>query len=143
MQVGEVMTRNCRLINVNDTLQKAAQIMAEENVGILPVADKDRLVGMISDRDIVTRCIAHGGDSKAYVRDAMTRNVKYCFEDADIEDILENMADIQVRRLPVMNRDKRLVGIVSLGDAARLYAPDAVGLAYCGVVSDSDGLGLD
>jgi CBS domain-containing protein len=138
MQVGEVMTKRCRFVNANDTLRKAAEIMAAEDVGILPVADKDRLIGMISDRDIVTRSLARGGDGKTHVRDAMTKNVKYCFEDADLDDTLENMAEIQVRRLPVMNREKRLVGIVSLSDAARMYSPDAVGIAFSGVVTPVD-----
>ena len=138
MQVGEVMTKSCRFVNANDTLRKAAEIMAAEDVGILPVADKDRLIGMISDRDIVTRSLARGGNGKAHVRDVMTKNVKYCFEDADLDDTLENMAEIQVRRLPVMNREKRLVGIVSLSDAARAYSPDAVGIAFSGVVTPVD-----
>jgi CBS domain-containing protein len=136
MQVDQVMSRNCRIVNANDTLQKAARIMREENLGALPVQDpdKDRLVGMITDRDIVTRCVASGKDGDARVRDAMTMDVKYCFEDADLDETLENMAEIQLRRLPVVNREKRLVGIISLADAARYYAPDAVGLALSGVV---------
>jgi CBS domain-containing protein len=138
MYVSDVMTKNCRYVNAGDTLQKAAEIMASEDVGILPVADKDRLIGMISDRDIVTRGVAKGGIGKAQVRDVMTENVKYCFEDADLDATLENMADIHVRRLPVMNRQKRLVGIVSLSDVARVYSPDAVGIAFSGVVSLDD-----
>jgi CBS domain-containing protein len=136
MQVDQVMSRNCRIVNANDTLQKAARIMREENLGALPVQDpdKDRLIGMITDRDIVTRCVARGKDGDARVRDAMTMDVKYCFEDADLDETLENMAEIQLRRLPVVNREKRLVGIISLADAARYYAPDAVGLALSGVV---------
>lgn len=137
MQISQVMTRNCRFVSADDSLQKAAQIMASEDLGILPVADKDRLIGMISDRDIVTRCVARGADAKTRVREAMTENVKYCYEDEDLDHTLENMAEIQVRRLPVMDRKKRLVGIVSLGDAARCYAPDAVGMAFCGVIGQS------
>ena len=102
------------------------------------INENDRLVGMISDRDIVTRSLARGGNGKTHVRDAMTKNVKYCFEDADLDDTLENMAEIKVRRLPVMNREKRLVGMVSLSDAARLYSPDAVGLAFSEVVTPVD-----
>jgi CBS domain-containing protein len=137
MQVDQVMSRDCRVVNANDTLQKAARIMREENLGALPVQDpdKDRLVGMITDRDIVTRCVASGKDGDARVSDAMTKDVKYCFEDADLDETLENMAEIQLRRLPVVNREKRLVGIISLADAARYYSPDAVGLALSGVVS--------
>jgi CBS domain-containing protein len=139
MQVREVMSKNCRIVNANDTLQKAAEIMAAENVGILPVAENDRLIGMVSDRDIVTRCIAKGGDGKAKVREAMTGKVKYCFEDEDLDDTLENMAEIQVRRLPVMDSNKRLVGILSIADAARFYSADAVGVTYSGIVCPEDG----
>jgi CBS domain-containing protein len=135
MKVGELMNRNARIINANETLKKAAQIMASEDIGFLPVEEDDRLVGMITDRDIVTRCVAQGKDGTARVRDAMTKEVKYCFEEEDIDDVMENMADLQVRRLPVMSKDKRLIGVLSLADAARTYSSDAVGVAFSGVVS--------
>jgi CBS domain-containing protein len=109
--------------------------MAEEDIGFLPVEEDDRLIGMITDRDIVTRCVAQGKDGSARVRDAMTRDVKYCFDDESLDDVMENMADQQVRRLPVMDQNKRLVGVLSLADVARLYSPDAVGIAFSGVVS--------
>jgi CBS domain-containing protein len=134
MKVGEAMNRGAHILNANDTLKHAAEIMAEEDVGFLPVAEDDRLVGMITDRDIVTRCVAQGKDGDARVRDAMTRDVKYCYEQDDIDAVMENMAEIQVRRLPVMNEGKRLVGVLSLADAARCYAPDTVGIAFSGVV---------
>jgi CBS domain-containing protein len=136
MQVGELMSRECRIVKADDTIEQAARIMADEDVGILPVAENDRLVGMISDRDIVTRCVAQGCERGTRVREAMTRNVKYCFEYADLDETLDNMAEIQVHRLPVMSREKRLVGIISLGDAARRYSPNAAGQAYSGVVSE-------
>ncbi|MCK1711335.1 MULTISPECIES: CBS domain-containing protein [unclassified Bradyrhizobium] len=97
--------------------------MTALNVELLPVADNDRLVGMISDRDITTRGVAMGRGPDTLVRDIMTIDVKYCFEDQDIAEVTRNMADIQVRRLPVINRDKRLVGIIALSDIA-LSAPD-------------------
>jgi len=135
MKISEVMNRSALIINANETLKKAAQIMASVDIGFLPVEDEDRLVGMITDRDIVTRCVAQGKDGTSRVRDAMTKDVKYCFDDDDIDDVMDNMADLQVRRLPVMSRDKRLVGVLSLADAARTYSPDAVGVAFSGVVS--------
>jgi CBS domain-containing protein len=138
MRVADVMTRSCRVINANNSLQKAAEIMEEEDIGALPVAENDRLIGVITDRDIVTRGLAKGKNAKARVREAMTQNVKYCYEDDDLDHTLQNMAEIQLRRLPVMSREKRLVGIVSLADAARSYSPDAVGVAYCGVVGVGD-----
>ncbi|HEY2034094.1 MAG TPA: CBS domain-containing protein [Rhizomicrobium sp.] len=135
MRVSEAMNRGAHVVNANDTLKRAAEIMAEEDVGFLPVEENDRLIGTITDRDIVTRCVAHGGDGDARVRDVMTRDVKYCYQYDDLDAVMENMAEIQVRRMPVMSEDKRLVGILSLADAARCYSPDTVGVAFSGVVS--------
>ena len=118
MKIRDVMTREAKLADGEDTLQHAAQLMKECDCGILPVREGDRLIGMITDRDIAIRAVAEGMGPTAKVRDAMTSEVKYCFEDEDITDVCENMSDIQVRRLPVMDRNKRLVGIVSLGDFA-------------------------
>ena len=119
MKIRDVMTRDAKLTNPNDTLQHAARMMKECDCGVLPVAEGDRLVGMITDRDIAVRCIAAGKGPDTRVREAMTQEVKYCFEDEDADHVAENMAEIQVRRLPVMTHDKRLVGIVSIGDLAR------------------------
>lgn len=135
MKVSEIMTKGCKLVHADDTIRRAAQLMAEQHVGCLPVEDNDRLIGMITDRDIVTRSVAQGKDGAARVRDVMTHDVKYCFEDEELDHTLENMAEIQVRRIPVMNRSKRLVGIMSLADAARSFGPDTVGAAFCGVVA--------
>lgn len=118
MNISKVMTRDAKLTSPNDTLQDAAKLMKACDCGVLPVADGDRLVGMITDRDIAVRCIAEGKGPNTKVRDAMTQDVKYCFEDEDISHVCANMSEIQVRRLPVMDRNKRLVGIVSLSDLA-------------------------
>ncbi|MDZ5699037.1 CBS domain-containing protein [Chelativorans sp. M5D2P16] len=118
MKVSEEMTRDVRVANPDETIQEAARVMAEMDVGALPVGDNDRLVGMITDRDIAIRAVAQGQGSNALVGDVMTRDVKYCFEDEDTDHIARNMADQQIRRIPVVNRDKRLVGILSLGDMA-------------------------
>jgi CBS domain-containing protein len=130
------MTRNPQLINPDDTIQHAARLMAECDCGILPVSEGDHLVGMISDRDIAIRGIGNGKGPHSKVRDAMTPEVKYCFEDEDAAHVAENMADLQVRRLPVMNRDKRLVGIISLSDLAR-KEPD-IGKALAGIAQPGD-----
>src|SRR3954471_11702476 len=118
MKVSEAMTRRVRVANPKETVQHAAQIMASLNVGALPVGENDRLVGMITDRDIAIRAVAKGKGPQARVSDIMTKDVKYCFDDQDIEEVTYNMADTQVRRLPVINHDRRLVGILSLGDIA-------------------------
>jgi len=119
MQVKEVMTREVCVISPDDTIERAAQLMGQIDAGILPVRENDRLVGMITDRDIAVRGVAEGCGPDAKVRDVMSQEVKYCFDDADADDVLENMAEIQVRRMPVVNHDKRLVGIVSITDIAK------------------------
>lgn len=134
MKVAEIMTPNVHLASPGESLQKIAKRMAVDDVGFLPVGENDRLVGSITDRDIVVRAVAEGKDGSATVRDVMTKDVKYCFEDEDIEHVVQNMGDIQVRRLPVLNRDKRLVGVVSLADAALKEDPATVGIAMSGVV---------
>ena len=92
--------------------------MAVLDAGILPVREGDRLVGMITDRDIAIRAVTAGRGPETFVREVMSPEVKYCFEDDDLDHVTRNMADLRVRRLPVLNMDKRLVGIISLGDVA-------------------------
>ena len=95
--------------------------------------ENDRLVGMITDRDIAVRAVAEHKGSDTPVREVMTRDVKYCFEDEDLEHVASNMADLRVRRLPVVDRDKRLVGIVSLGDVSLVQGRGAAGDAVTGI----------
>jgi CBS domain-containing protein len=118
MKIANVMTPEVQTIAPDNTLGEAAALMKDIDAGVLPVAENDRLVGMITDRDIVIRGMAAGMGPAAKVRDAMSAEVKYCFEDEDVAHVAENMAELQIRRLPVMDRGKRLVGIVSLADLA-------------------------
>jgi CBS domain-containing protein len=106
--------------NPDMSLREAAQKMRDGDFGVLPVGENDRLIGMITDRDIVTRALADGLDNpmEKKVREVMSEDVCYCFEDQKVEDVAKNMGENQIRRLPVLNRQKRLVGIVSLGDLA-------------------------
>jgi CBS domain-containing protein len=116
MKVNVCMTHDVRTVKPEESVFEAAKAMADAKVGALPVAEEDQLIGMITDRDIVVRWLANGMAFDAMVRDVMSPNIKYCYEDDNVEDVLLNMSDIQVRRLPVFSREKRLVGIVSLGD---------------------------
>ncbi len=118
MKVSEAMTREVRLARPDQSIREVAQLMGEPDIGAVPVEDNDRLVGMITDRDIAVRAIAEGRGPDTQVRDVMTSDIKYCFDDQSIDEVTRNMGDLQVRRLPVVNRDKRLVGILSLGDLA-------------------------
>jgi CBS domain-containing protein len=126
------MTRDVRLTSPDETIQQAAMTMASIDAGVLPVQENDRLIGMVTDRDIAVRAVADGLGPDARVRDIMSGEVRYCFDDDEVDDVLRNMGDIQLRRLPVMNRDKRLVGIVSLGDlASNGEAPQAGEALQC------------
>jgi CBS domain-containing protein len=133
MKVSEVMTRDVQLIEPTQTIREAARLMAELDSGILPVRDGDRLAGMITDRDIAVRAVAQGRGPDTAVREVMTDDVKYCYEDDDTGDVARNMADIQVRRLPVLTREKRLVGIISLGDMAMSDGSGRAGEAVAGI----------
>ncbi len=118
MKVGECMTWDVLIANPEQSIGDAAKAMREVDIGVLPVGDNDRLVGMITDRDIAVRGIGEGLGPDARIRDVMSHEVLYCFEDQPIEEVLDNMCEIKIRRLPVLDRSKRLVGIVSLADLA-------------------------
>ena len=133
MRVSEAMTREVRVANPTQTIRDVAKIMAEIDAGAVPVGENDRLVGMITDRDIAIRAVAEGKGPDTPVRDIMSKDVKYCYDDEDLEHVAENMGDLQVRRLPVVNRDKRLVGIVALGDVARHEDHHTTGETTAGV----------
>lgn len=133
MQVQDLMTFDVTIANPDETLRTVAKRMAELDVGALPVGNDERLVGMITDRDITIRAVALGKGPNAKVGEVMTPEVKYCFLDQEIEEIASNMADIQIRRLPVVDHDKRLVGILSLCDIATSNVADQVVEALSGI----------
>jgi CBS domain-containing protein len=118
-KISEVMTRGVEVIRPAETLQRAAQRMDELNVGALPVCDGVTLVGMITDRDITVRATAAGLDpNETPVSDVMTEQTRWCTEEQSIDEVMRQMSDVQIRRLPVLNGAHELVGIVSLGDLA-------------------------
>jgi CBS domain-containing protein len=120
MQVSEIITRDVETILPTATIREAAQRMRSMDVGSLPVCDGTRLLGMITDRDITVRAIADGRDpASTPVRDAMTPDVCYVFDDDDVQKAARLMQEKQIRRLPILNHDKKLVGIVALADVAR------------------------
>jgi CBS domain-containing protein len=119
MQLNDIMTEYVEVISPEISIQEAAKQMRSLDVGVLPVCNGDRLVGMLTDRDLAIRAVADGRDPKTTtVEEAMTPEVAYCFEDQDTEEAERVMEKHQIRRLPVLARDKRLVGIVSLRDLA-------------------------
>ena len=125
MLLKEVMTAHVEVVHPDATLGEAAEKMKKLDIGPLPVCDGERLVGMITDRDITIRATAEGhGPKSTRVRDVMTEEVFFCFEDQDLQDAAEMMERAQIRRLVILNRAKRLVGIVSLGDLAVHTGPE-------------------
>jgi CBS domain-containing protein len=119
MQVKEIMKKNVKIIKPDSTLKEASEYMRDMDCGYLPVGENDKLTGAITDRDIIVRGIAAGHDSNdAMVKDVMTGKVQYCFEDDDIKVAGERMKNEKVRRLVVLNKDKRMTGVISLGDIA-------------------------
>lgn len=133
MKVKDAMTTEVKVASPDQTLREAAQMMAECDSGALPVGEDDRLVGMLTDRDITIRAVAKGLPPDTPIREVMSKEVLYCFQDEDIEHVADNMGEQQVRRLPVLDRDKRLVGIVSLGDLATNAKPKTSGQAIAAI----------
>jgi len=123
-KVSDAMTRGVRTLSPQDTLQFAAQAMDELAVGSIPVCDGSRLVGMVTDRDITIRGTAQGlAPGQARLEQVMSDQVQWCFEDQSVQEAAQIMCDAQVRRLPVVDRDKKLVGILSLGDVSVKAGP--------------------
>lgn len=141
MKVSEAMTRDVRLASPDQSICEVAKIMAECDVGALPVSENDRLIGMITDRDIAVRAVAQEMPSDTKVRQVMSSDIKYCFEDEDITHVAENIGDIQLHRLPVVDRQKHLVGIIALADIAKSEGHEAVGKAVCGISGGKSSMG--
>ena len=133
-KVADVMSKDVKLASPEDTVQQAARVMSEQDTGVLPVGENDRLVGLVTDRDLAVRALAAGKDpSKTKLREVMSGEPRYVFEDEPVEKAAASMAEQQVQRMPVLNRDKRLVGIVSVGDLARDAGGQLAGQALSGI----------
>jgi CBS domain-containing protein len=134
MKVAECMTAEVETITPDQSIREAAQFMLRADAGAMPVSDGDKLIGMVTDRDITVRATAEGRGPDTPVRDVMTDEVLYCFDDDEIEAVALKMSDRQVRRMPVLSReDDSLVGIVSLGDLSRSDRDDAASVALDGI----------
>ena len=119
MELRDIMTRNVEVVNGNASLKEAATKMKKLDVGLIPVCDGDRLKGLLTDRDITIRATANGRDpSKTKVNEVMSTDIAYCLEDQAVDEAVILMEARQIRRLPILNKDKQLVGIVSLADIA-------------------------
>ncbi|MDF0601569.1 CBS domain-containing protein [Psychromarinibacter sp. C21-152] len=129
MQVKDVMSKHALTVTPQKTLGEVAEIMRRMETGFLPVGEGDTLTGTVTDRDIVVNGLAAGKGGDSAVAEVMTGDVLYCFDDQEVAEVARNMGDNQVRRMPVVDRDKRLVGIVSLGDLSSNGDPSAAGVA--------------
>lgn len=116
--IKDVMSRDVQVISPDATIAEAAQCMRDGDFGMMPVGENDRMIGAISDRDIAIRAVAQGQGADAKVRDVMSDGVCWAYEDDPVERAAQLMSEKQIRRLPIVNRDKRLVGILALGDLA-------------------------
>src|SRR5687768_1788924 len=134
MKIAECMSRDVQIVKPDQPIREAAQFMLKSDAGSMPVCDGDRLIGMLTDRDIAVRAVAEGRGPDTPVRETMTDHIDYCYDDDEIEDVAVRMSDMQVRRFPVLSRDdNKLVGIVSLGDLTRSDDSDAAKVALDGV----------
>lgn len=131
MQIREIMSTDVHLVDPNMTIHECARRMRDDDLGALPVGENDKLVGMVTDRDITVRAVADAkGADDCTVRDVMSEGILYCYDDDDIDDAARSMSEHQVRRIPVINRDKRLCGMVTVADLAKAGIKGAEFQAY-------------
>ena len=133
MKISDVMTRDVQTIRPDQSAQDAARFMLKSDAGSIPVTEGDRLIGMITDRDIAVRGVAKGFGPDTPVRELMTADIICARSDDSIEDVASKMSEAQVRRLPVIDEQERLCGIVSLGDLSREADSDCASEALEGV----------
>ncbi|WP_043646322.1 CBS domain-containing protein [Caenispirillum salinarum] len=138
MNVSEIMSKDVHLVDPNTTIRECAKRMRDEDIGAFPVGENDKLIGVVTDRDITVRCVAGDTDlSSATVRDAMSEGVLWCFDDDDVEKAAKSMAEHQIRRMPVINHDKRMCGVVTVADLAKAGVEHAEYIAYRDIASPS------
>ena len=134
MKVTEFMSQDVQTVSPDQPIREAAQFMLRADAGAMPVSEGDKLIGMVTDRDIAVRGVAEGLGPDTPVRDVMTEDLVYCFDDEEVEAVAMKMSDAQVRRMPVLSRDgENLVGIVSLGDISRSDQSEAASVALDGI----------
>lgn len=134
MKVSEVMSRNVQLAAPDQSIRKAAQLMQQHDIGSLPVGENERLVGIVTDRDIVVRAIAQGRDPDTPIREVMTDDIQYCSEEDDVDEVSRRMAQLEIRRLPVLDSDQRVIWMMSLANVAHSQ-DDAAERAVKGVAT--------
>lgn len=137
MNIRDIMNPTAETISPSTTVKEATSMMAKQNIGFLLVAAEDRLKGTLTDRDIVQRVVAEGKDiNTTRIEDILTNRILYCEADQDVNDVARNMSEQKVRRMPVVDQNKQLVGVVSIGDMAQHLEKDKVGDLLCWVTSE-------
>jgi len=125
MLVKDIMVKTPKIIDAGTSIFEAAKLMADQNVGFLPVQANDKIIGMLTDRDITLRVVATSKDAKkTKAQDVMSKSLFYCYENDTLESVLDTFGKKQIHRMPVMNANKKLVGEISLGDIARAAKKD-------------------
>jgi CBS domain-containing protein len=132
-RVADVMTREVQIAHPDHSIQQAAGMMAGMDAGVLPVVEDEQLVGIITDRDIALRAVAHGKAPQTSVREVMSGDVRYCYEDQDTAQVIRDMAGQRLRRLPVLDRGHKLVGMLSMADLVGHEEPGPVGEGLAGI----------
>lgn len=139
MQIQELMTTKVKTVTPSTPLQELARTMREADIGALPVVEKEKLIGMVTDRDIVIRGLAKQPDlAGSTARDVMSSGMYYCFKDQSVDEVLDNMGEVKLRRLAVVDRDKSLVGMVSIGDLAKAGPARKTAEALSGITSEKE-----
>lgn len=134
MKISEVMTPNPEVVTPEQPIQEAARRMLDADTGALPVGDGERLIGMVTDRDITVRAVAEGRGPDTPIREVMSEKLLFAWDDQDVDEVAIQMSDAQVRRMPILSRqEERLVGMVSIGDLVQSNAGEAAGVAIAGV----------
>jgi CBS domain-containing protein len=134
MKIAEIMTPNPEVVTLEQPIQEAARRMLDADTGALPVADGQRLIGMVTDRDITVRAVAEGRGPETPVREVMSEKLLFAWDDQDVDEVATQMSDAQVRRMPILCREgETLVGMVSIGDLVQANEGEAAGVAVAGV----------
>lgn len=138
MKIDQIMSRNVICIEPTLPIGKAADKMRDHDVGFLPICENDKLIGAVTDRDITIRSVAQGRDPRlAPIREIMTQDIFYCYDDEDVEQVARNMQEKEVRRMVILNRQKRLVGVVSLGDIAKTFSEQTLAGETLGDIAEA------
>jgi CBS domain-containing protein len=134
MKIADVMTTNPEVVSSDQPIQEAARRMLDADTGALPVAEGDRLIGMVTDRDITVRAVAQGRGPETPIREVMSEKLLFAWDDQDVDEVAMQMSDAQVRRMPILSRQgEMLVGMVSIGDLVQSDHGEAAGVAVAGV----------